>query len=74
MKNKPTPQRKPVNPTVASSGIPGFHTTTEPGDGKALAGMELDDDTDRALLDPGTGDQPGNSDSRFGTPTEEGKP
>jgi len=73
MKNK-TPQRKPVNPNVAAHGIPGFHNRTEPGDAKTLAGMELDADIDPARVDTGTGDQPGNSDSRSSTPSENEKP
>lgn len=67
---KHTPDRKPVNPNVAGHGIPGFHNKKEPGDGKPLAGMELDADTDPARVDTGTGDQPGNTDSRFSTAKE----
>ncbi|MEO8589136.1 MAG: hypothetical protein ABI432_07205 [Flavobacteriales bacterium] len=70
MKDKKTsPEHKPVNPTVASRGVPGFHNKIEPGDGKPLAGMELDADTDPDRVDTGTGDQPGNTNgSRFSTP------
>ncbi len=73
MKKKPAPERKPVNPNVSSHGIPGFHNKTDV-DGTRLAGMELDADTDPARVDTGTGDQPGNSDSRFGTASELDKP
>lgn len=67
---KSTPDRKPVNPNVASQGVPGFHNKKEPGDGELLAGMELDADTSPARVDTGTGDQPANTDSRFSTATE----
>ena len=60
-KKKSSADHKPVNPTVASRGVPGFHHKIEPGDGKPLAGMELDADTDPARVDTGTGDQPGNT-------------
>jgi len=73
MNDKPTPPRKPVNPDVAAHGVPGFHNKIEPGDEQPLAGMELDPDTHTERVDTGTGDQPGNSDSRFATPTEEEK-
>lgn len=55
-----TPARVPVNPTVASKGVPGFHHKIEEVDGRTLAGMELDENTDPARVDTGTGDQPGN--------------
>lgn len=53
---------------LAQLGVPGFHNTVEPGDGRVMARMELDDPKgDRA--DTGTGDQPGNiGRSRFSTP------
>lgn len=63
----------PVNPSVAPTGVPGFHHRTEEEDGRTLAGMELDKDTDPERVDTGTGDQPGNSHgSRFPVSSDEG--
>ncbi|HNR54196.1 MAG TPA: four-helix bundle copper-binding protein [Flavobacteriales bacterium] len=58
---------------LAQLGVPGFHHTVEPGDGRVMARMELDATAgDRA--DTGTGDQPGNiGSSRFSTPNRPSK-
>ena len=62
-----------TDPSVSPTGIPGFHNKTEEEDGRTLAGMELDADTDPGRVDTGTGDQPGNTHgSRFPTSLEEG--
>lgn len=53
---------------VARTGVPGFHHTTEPGDGRPLARMAKDTD-DPGRVNTGTGDQPGNTGGdRFATP------
>jgi hypothetical protein len=69
---KPARTHAPVNPSVAPTGVPGFHHKTEEEDGRKLAGMELDTDTDPERVDTGTGDQPGNTHgSRFPVSSDE---
>jgi hypothetical protein len=67
--NAPAIVHVPANPTVAPTGVPGFHNRVEEEDGRTLASMELDPDTDPARVDTGTGDQPGNA-SRFPSSSE----
>lgn len=68
----PTVAHRPANPSVSPTGVPGFHHRTEEEDGRTLAGMELDADTDTARVDTGTGDQPGNTHgSRFPVSSDE---
>ncbi len=55
---------------VARQGVEGFHHTTEPGDGRRMAWMEMDGD-ERDRVNTGTGDQPSNTGGdRFATPNE----
>lgn len=58
---------------VSRRGVPGFHTTHEPGTGRAMARLEMDaDEEDLGRVNTGTGDQPGNTGGdRFATPHQD---